>query len=87
MYGVTPSQPTLADESREPERGRKLLRRMAGIGQAATLGFRSYSVDAVLRPVSTTSLYSSLVGKSAFGFARRVALDAVELPILVNNPG
>lgn len=61
-------------------------RRIAGIGQAATLAARSWYIDPILRPASTLSAYYALIGKSALGFARRVAINAVQIRALERRP-
>ena len=63
-----------------------MLRRVVGVGQGAMLGARSFYLDPILRPVSTWSAYYALIGKSTLGFARRLAIDTVQIRMLQRRP-
>ena len=60
--------------------------RAAEIAQAALLLGRISLIEPLVRPFSTQKALISLVLKSTFGFAQRVAIDAVRFQALENQP-
>ena len=87
----TPKTATSADINQEivvhgPQGRDGIVRKVAGVSQAAVLYGRSIYIDPITRPISNAASLASFTLKSATGFFRRLSVNNVEMPSLANTP-